>query len=80
MKPLRYKFHLNNILKTSSYLNENSVFPLSSGIKWLTLFREVMAVYSENHTKPINTHCGQSAELFKVKLGGIGCKHCALKG
>jgi hypothetical protein len=26
-------------------------------INWLTLFKEVNAVYSENHTKPINTKC-----------------------
>jgi hypothetical protein len=24
-------------------------------INWLTLFKEIIAVYSENHTKPINT-------------------------
>jgi hypothetical protein len=24
---------------------------------WLTLFKEIIAVYSENHTKPINTKC-----------------------
>jgi hypothetical protein len=23
---------------------------------WLMLFREVIAIYSENHTKPINRH------------------------
>jgi hypothetical protein len=26
-------------------------------INWLTLFREIIAVYSENHTKHINTKC-----------------------
>jgi hypothetical protein len=26
-------------------------------IKWLTLFKEIIDVYSENHTKPINTKC-----------------------
>jgi hypothetical protein len=24
-------------------------------INWLTLFKEIIAVYSENHAKPINT-------------------------
>jgi hypothetical protein len=24
-------------------------------INWLTLFKEIIAVYSENHTKPIST-------------------------
>jgi hypothetical protein len=26
-------------------------------INWLTLFKEIIAVYSENHTEPINTKC-----------------------
>jgi hypothetical protein len=29
-------------------------------INWLTLFKETIAVYSEKHTKPINTLCGQN--------------------
>ena len=32
------------------------------------LYREIMAVCSEIHTKHINTVCGQSAELLNVKL------------
>ena len=31
-------------------------------------YREIMAVCSEIHTKPINTVCGQSVELLNVKL------------
>jgi hypothetical protein len=26
-------------------------------IKWLTVFKEIIAVYIENHAKPINTKC-----------------------
>jgi hypothetical protein len=26
-------------------------------INWLTLFKEIIADYAENHTKPINTKC-----------------------
>jgi len=26
-------------------------------INWLTLFKEIIAVYTENHTEPINTKC-----------------------
>jgi hypothetical protein len=26
-------------------------------INWLTLFKEIIAVYSETHRKPINTKC-----------------------
>jgi hypothetical protein len=34
------------------------------------LFGEIISVYAENHTKPKNTLCGQSAELLSVKAGG----------
>jgi hypothetical protein len=34
------------------------------------LFREIIALYSENHAKPINTHYGQNAELLNVQAGG----------
>jgi hypothetical protein len=29
-------------------------------IDWLMLFREIIAVYSENHIKTTNTLCGQN--------------------
>jgi len=32
------------------------------------LYREIIAVCSEIHTKHINTLCGQNVELFSVKL------------
>ena len=34
----------------------------------LTLHREIIAVCSQNHTKHINTLCGQNVELLNVKL------------
>ena len=34
----------------------------------LMVYREVMAVCSEIHTKHINTVCGQNVELLNVKL------------
>jgi hypothetical protein len=39
-------------------------------INWLMLFKEIIAVYSENHMKLINTLCGQNADLLNVKAGG----------
>jgi hypothetical protein len=48
-------------------------------ITWLILFREIIPVYSENHMKPINTLCGQNAELLNVKVGGTYSYHCAFK-
>ena len=32
------------------------------------LYREIIAVSSEIHTKQINTLCGQNVELLNVKL------------
>ena len=32
------------------------------------LYREIIAVFSQIHTKPINTLCGQNVELLNVKL------------
>ena len=32
------------------------------------LYREIMAVCSEIHTKHINTLCGQNVELLNVKV------------
>jgi len=39
-------------------------------INWLTLFKEIIAVYTENHKKPINTLCRQNEELLIVKVCG----------
>jgi hypothetical protein len=41
-----------------------------SKISWLTLFREIVAIYSGNHTKPKNTLCAQNAGLVNVKAIG----------
>jgi hypothetical protein len=43
------------------------------------LFKEVIAVYSDSHTKPINTLCGQNAELLIIKAGGTYSYHWTLK-
>jgi hypothetical protein len=36
------------------------------------LYREIIAVCSQIHTKHINTLCGQNVELLNVKFGGLG--------
>jgi len=36
----------------------------------LIMYREIIAVCSENHTKHINTMCGQNTEFMNVKAGG----------
>ena len=34
------------------------------------LYREIIAVCSEIHTKDINTLCGQNVELWNIQPGG----------
>jgi hypothetical protein len=46
-----------------------------SGLK---LFKEIISVYSDNLTKPLNTLCGQNAELSTLKTGGTYTYHYAL--
>jgi hypothetical protein len=46
---------------SSPYLKKISISV--SKINWLMLFEEIIAVYSENHTKSINTLCEQNAEV-----------------
>jgi hypothetical protein len=45
----------------------------------LMLYREIIAVCSEIHTKHINTLCGQNVEFVNVKSGGTYSNHWALK-
>jgi hypothetical protein len=40
-------------------------------INWLTLFKEIIAIYSENHMNAIKTLLSvQKAELLIIKSGG----------
>jgi hypothetical protein len=44
------------------------------------LFREIIAVYCENHTEHVNTLCGQNAAFFfNIKAGGTHSNHWGLK-
>jgi hypothetical protein len=43
------------------------------------LFKEIIAVYSDNHMKHINTFGGQNAKLPIVKASGTYSYHWALK-
>jgi hypothetical protein len=44
------------------------------------LYREIIAVCSEIHTKHINRLCGQKVEFVNIKPGGTYSNHWALKG
>jgi hypothetical protein len=46
----------------------------------LILFKEVIAFCFENHVKPINSLCKETAELLIARNGGTqGCGTCGLK-
>ena len=47
------------------------------------LYSKIIAVYSQMHTKHINTLCGQNVELLNVKLVvhiviRVLCQHCTI--
>jgi hypothetical protein len=44
------------------------------------LYREIIAVCSEVHTKHINTLCDQNIGFFNAKPGGTWSNHLALYG
>jgi hypothetical protein len=44
------------------------------------LYRELIAVCSQIHTKHINTLCGQNVKFFNVLPGGTYSDHWALQG
>jgi len=44
------------------------------------LYREIIALCSEIHTKHINTLCGKKVEFVNVKAGGTYSDHWALEG
>jgi hypothetical protein len=43
------------------------------------LYREIIAVCSQIHTKHINTLCGQNVELLSVKPGGSYSDHWTVR-
>jgi hypothetical protein len=49
-------------------------------INRLTLFKEIIEGYVQNHKKHINTLCGQTAEFLIVKEGGTYSYDRVLKG
>jgi len=44
------------------------------------LYREIIAVCYQIHTKHINTLCGQYAELLNVRAAGTYSNHWAVGG
>jgi hypothetical protein len=56
INPLKPK-SIDIIFKTSTRTAKKTQLFTISKINWLTLFKEIIAVYSENHIKLINTKC-----------------------
>jgi hypothetical protein len=42
--------------------------------------KNIITVHTENHTKPVNTLCGQNAKLQTVKAGDAHSYRWALNG
>ena len=55
---------VEDVVRTAQYTLCISVIKTSQ----LMLYREIIAVCSQIHTKHINTVCGQNVELLNVKL------------
>jgi hypothetical protein len=46
-----------NVIKNSVRISKRTLHLTITKINRLMLFKEIMAAYSENHTKPIHTKC-----------------------
>jgi hypothetical protein len=45
------------LFKNSVCTSKKTPHFIVTKINWLMVFKEIIAVYSENHAKPINTKC-----------------------
>jgi hypothetical protein len=45
------------LLKNSVCTSKKTPHFTITKVNWLMVFKEIIAVYSENHAKPINTKC-----------------------
>jgi hypothetical protein len=63
--------HIRMLYKNSVGTSQQTHHASMTTVNRLMLFTEVIAVYCENHMENINTLCGQNAELFIGKTGGI---------
>jgi hypothetical protein len=62
INPLKLK-HTQIIFKNSVHTAKKTQHVSITKINWLMLFKEIIPVYSENHTNPINSLCGQNEGL-----------------
>jgi hypothetical protein len=64
--PLKPKL-IKNIFKNSVRTAKKTQHFTITKINWLTLFKEIIAVYSENRTKPINKTVGEKQNYWLLK-------------
>jgi hypothetical protein len=69
INPLKLKLVLI-ICKHSAHTSKKTQPITITKMKWLMLFEEIIAVYSANHMKLINTLCGQNTEVLIVETSG----------
>ena len=62
------EFNLNYIPTPSPYRAVNTLYISVIQTSQLMLYREIMAVCSEIHTKHINTVCGQNVGFVTLSL------------
>ena len=69
------KIILNYIQKPSPYRAVNTLSVSVIKTSQLMLYREIMAVCSQIHTKYINTLCGQNVELINFETRDLCSNH-----
>jgi hypothetical protein len=67
---------LVQIIKNSVRTSKTTPHVTITKINWLMLLKEIIAVYPENRTKPLNTNY----RLMTVNTAGTYGYHSALKG
>jgi len=77
-KHFNIKINPHYIVRLSPYRAVNT-HRLGYKTSQLMLYREIIAVCSEIHTKHINTVCGQNVGYLNIKFVGIYNNHLVLK-
>jgi hypothetical protein len=62
------------------FLSQRKQYFFFAKIRWFLLSMEIIAIYFENHMKPLNVLCGQNADLFIAGAGAMYSYHRASRG
>ena len=74
INPFKIHSNLNCLWRSNSYREVNTLL-LGYKTHQLILYREIIAVRSETHTKPMKGLCTQNIELLNVKSSGTEYNH-----